>query len=105
MNATEIRDLNWHDIQAQVTGLRETVYAALLLHGPCTTRQLAEASGISILTVRPRVTELCDLGFALCTGREAKEGVYRAYTRAEAAALHQEREAARHSAEQIPLAL
>lgn len=105
MNATEIRDLNWHDIQAQVTGLRASVHAALLRHGPCTTRQLAEASGLSILTVRPRVTELSELGFALCTGREGKEGVYRAYTPDEAEALHQEREAARLALGQIPLAL
>ena len=93
MLGTDIRDLNWQSIQERVTGLRETVHSALLGVGPCTTRQLAEKSKIDLLTVRPRVTELVELGFAECTGRDAGEGVYRALSYKEAMNKFQERRA------------
>lgn len=88
MSPTSIRDLNWQQLQERITGLRATVHEALRMHGPCTTRQLAAKAGLDILTVRPRVTELSELGFAECTGREGGEGIYRACTYAEAAAHH-----------------
>jgi hypothetical protein len=95
MIPSQIRDLNWHDLQSRLSGLRASVYEALRMHGPCTTRQLAAKAGLDILTVRPRVTELCQLGFASevslsphSSGLSPAEGLYRAHTFAEAAAHH-----------------
>ena len=96
---TSIRDLNFRDILGRLCGLRVSVYEALLEHGPCTTRQLAEASGIDILTVRPRVTELYQLGLAVTvmpSDAEAptpRESTYRALTAAEAEDLFRQRQA------------
>jgi DNA-binding IclR family transcriptional regulator len=77
---TQIRDDVFAALEPALVGLRLDVFAALQAHGPCTTRQLAEKTGISILTVRPRVHELVDLGLAECSGRDGREGVYRALT-------------------------
>lgn len=95
MTPSAIRDLNWTELQSRVSGLRATVHEALRMHGPCTTRQLAARAGLDILTVRPRVTELCQLGFAAevslspyASGLSPAEGIYRAHTFAEAAQIH-----------------
>lgn len=85
MTTTEIRDLNFEQLQDRLSGLRQAVHSSLLRHGPCTTRALAAKAEIDILTVRPRVTELVELGFAICTGREGGEGMYRALNYNEAA--------------------
>lgn len=93
MSPSAIRDLNWQQLQERVSGLRATVHEALRMHGPCTTRQLAAKAGLDILTVRPRVTELVEIGFATCTGREGGEGIYRACSFQEASAAYEERAA------------
>jgi hypothetical protein len=85
MNASLIRDLNFEQLKDRLSGLRQAVHSALQLFGPCTTRVLAHKAGLDILTVRPRVTELVELGFAECTGRNDGEGVYRALNYNEAA--------------------
>ena len=105
-NPGEIRNDNWQALRERVSGLRGEVHAALLQAGPCTTRELAAKAGLSILTVRPRVTELVELGFAECTGRAAGEGIYRALTHAEAAGLfHAARELARGDGVQLAMRL
>lgn len=81
----------FQEIQGRLVSLRASVYDALLEHGPCTTRELARAGDIDLLTVRPRVTELVQLGFAECLGEDAREGRYRALTLAEAEALYNAR--------------
>ena len=78
MNTTEIRNMNWEEIQRRLEGWRAMVYEALSAHGPCTTGELAAKTGMSILTVRPRVTELMQLGFAELKGQRGKEGIYAA---------------------------
>lgn len=93
MNAAEIRDLNFEQLKDRLEGLRAAVHSALQLHGPCTTRELAARSGIDLLSVRPRVTELVELGFAECTRREGGEGVYRALGYTEAAKAFKDRQA------------
>jgi hypothetical protein len=52
----------------------------LCLRGPCTTAELAEESGLNILRVRPRVTELVQLGLARLAAVQVKktEGRYEA---------------------------
>lgn len=72
------------ELKGRLIHLRLSVYEALLEHGPCTTRELAKACHIDILTVRPRMTELVQLGFAVCLDGEDREGVYKACTLAEA---------------------
>lgn len=80
MKTIDYRNESWAAVQFRVVGLRLDVWRALLRHGPCTTRELAERSGLDLLTVRPRVTELCQLDFAQIDNPEAPghEGVYRA---------------------------
>ena len=78
MNPIDYRTASWESIKERLSGLRQKVYEALQASGPCTTRQLAQASGIDILTVRPRITELVELGFAECVGGKANEGTYAA---------------------------
>lgn len=76
MEPVDYRNATWLDIQGKLEGHRERVYHALILHGPITTRDLSARIGIDILTVRPRVTELCQLGLARCTEDEGREGHY-----------------------------
>lgn len=88
MKPVDFRNETFHTIQGWITGSRAIVYAAWAKHGPCTTEQLAERSSISILSLRPRTTELCQLGF-LCLAeiQDAKgEGTYRIRTQPELAA-------------------
>lgn len=81
MNATDFRDATFEQILGTLHGARRDVYDLLLRHGPCTTMQLAERSDrLSVLTVRPRVTELCQLGLAKLADDQPRgtEGVYEA---------------------------
>ncbi len=87
MNSVDFRDLTFADLKARgLEGLRGRVLAAWSLHGPCTTRALAEKSGLSILSLRPRTTELLELGLVrLAEVQPVKgEGTYRAATEGEA---------------------
>ena len=95
MKSIDYRFATWEKIQRRLDGLRGVVYEALLRHGPCTTRELAERSGLSILTVRPRVTELIQAGVATLADGDApgNEGIYRALSEAEARALFARRRA------------
>lgn len=96
MNPGDVRNLTWQEVQNLVTGARERVFAALREGGPMTTTRIAAATGIHLLTVRPRVSELVDLGLVRCTGRSetSKEGVYEALPEHEARAAHDARHAA-----------
>jgi predicted transcriptional regulator len=96
MKAIDFRNATFADLQDRLHGLRLTVLTNLRAQGPATTRQLAERSGIDILSVRPRITELMTLGFVcLEDGSEhAREGVYRALTDAEAEAALLNKQAA-----------
>lgn len=94
MNTETIKAAGWEAISGAVAGKRREVYAHLCLLGPCTTAELAAASGISILTVRPRVTELVQLGLARLADVQATktEGKYEAIRLEDArAAYYRER--------------
>jgi predicted DNA-binding transcriptional regulator len=76
---TEVRDAVFRKLRGKLAGLRLTVYENMLRLGPRTTRELAEAMRLSILTVRPRVSELYELGLARMEGTErGVEGRYMA---------------------------
>lgn len=65
MKPIDHRNITWAEVREQLAGRRLAVYAELARLGPCTTRELAQRSGMDILTVRPRITELVQLGFAV----------------------------------------
>ena len=90
MQTTAPRDLTWQEIRGKLDGTRELIWSWLLLHGPATTTQIMEGTRIGLLTVRPRVSELCAWGFAECVGREHREGAYQAITISTAHARHEE---------------
>ena len=90
MTTTDPRNLTWQEIQGTLHGAREVIHSWLLTHGPATTTRIAEACAVSLLTVRPRVSELCAWGFAECVGRDKREGIYQAITVAQAHAAHEQ---------------
>ena len=63
MKPIDYRNETWERIQSRIHGQRLAVYDGFCQHGPITTRELSNRIGISILTVRPRATELYQLGF------------------------------------------
>lgn len=76
MKAIDYRKATWDHVRAHLSGLRQQVYDAFVRYGAGTTREISSKAGISILTLRPRTTELVQLGFVEIlggdeTGREA----------------------------------
>ena len=80
MKPIDFRNETWADVISRVDTMRRAVYRALQLHGACTTRELAAKSGIDLLNVRPRVTELYQLGLVELVNPDSRggEGVYQA---------------------------
>lgn len=77
----EIKRQNWQEIKDTLIGPRLSVWRGLSLgylqyRRAITTRECAQLIGMDILTVRPRVTELVQLGFARCAGKQDHEGLY-----------------------------
>lgn len=97
--------MTFKDLQRQLICLRLSVYEALLEHGPCTTRELATACSIDLLTVRPRMTELLQCGFVVDISEDGQghEGIYKALTLTEAEAAFDERQ--KHATEQLAMGL
>lgn len=78
MNAIDYRNHTWQDIKGRLSGLRMATYLAYVNLGPGTTREISTKAGISILTLRPRTTELLQLGFVeILDGTEdGREAIY-----------------------------
>jgi predicted ArsR family transcriptional regulator len=89
MKPIDYRNATFAQVQKTIDGKREEVLVAWQEHGPCTTEQLAERSGISILTLRPRTTELLQMGFVIHLGGVRHAGIYRAAAAHEAEAFFQ----------------
>lgn len=89
MKPSDIRNMAWADIQARLEGDREKVYWALSGNGPCTTEVLALKMEWSVLSVRPRVTELFQLGLVELYGKQGHEGIYKAVALDLARARHE----------------
>lgn len=94
MHPIDIRNETWESIQGRLTGDRLAVYDELWMRGPRTTRALAQDMGKRCEDVRPRVTELCQMGFVEVTQKIGHEGVYRALGMAAAHAYFDEQKAA-----------
>jgi predicted transcriptional regulator len=78
---TEDTDPRLLAVEEAERGLRPklfNVYNSLVLNGPCTTRRLATATGIDLLTLRPLATRLFQMGLIRRVGIEAKQGLYQA---------------------------
>ena len=88
MTTIDFRNETFASIQNRISGSRAAVLTAWTTFGPCTTEQLAERSRISILSLRPRTTELVQLGFVCLADDQVSglEGTYRVRSQAEHAA-------------------
>jgi hypothetical protein len=94
------------DLQERLHGQRAAVLAAWIKFGPGTTAAVAERARISILTFRPRTTELYQLGFVRIAEEQRFRGqaLYRARTDAELATwVAEQREAARERQTELAL--
>jgi hypothetical protein len=106
MKPIDYRNETFEMVQARgLVNERLQVYEAFRKHGPGTTRAIARASGIDILNLRPRATELYQLGFLKLIGEatdaspaRTNEGIYRAFTPEEARAKFFTEKAARGKA-------
>ncbi len=81
MKPIDYRNETWEMVQARVVDLRLDVWLAFLRHGPGTTREVAHRCGMEILNLRPRATELYQLGFLQLvedpqSKSRTREGVY-----------------------------
>jgi hypothetical protein len=96
MKPVDFRNATFAELAGRIAGQRASALEAWRQHGPATTAELAERSGLSILTLRPRTTELVQLGYVtLCEAQPAgHEGVYRVRTDEELAAWFTAQQAA-----------
>lgn len=78
MKPIDYRNHTWDHVKAHLSGLRMQTYTAFVHYGPGTTREISERARISILTLRPRTTELLQLGFIEVLGGtdDGREAVY-----------------------------
>ena len=84
MKAVEIRDTNFFRLRGSLDARQAEVLEALTASPfALTTRALAGLMGRDVLAVRPRVTELAQVGLVVCVGRTRGQGLYRAATQAE----------------------
>jgi hypothetical protein len=58
----DYRNATFAQLQERLVGLRLAVWRAWIQHGPGTTRAVARAADMSLLTFRPRTTELVQIG-------------------------------------------
>lgn len=84
MKPIDLRNATWREVCAHLTEDLVRVHLAWQAYGPGTTRAVAQRSGISLLTFRPRTTDLYKLGLVALVDQERANGVYAARTREEA---------------------
>lgn len=90
MTPTDYRNATFASLRDELTDLRRAALQAWATHGPGTTAQVAAHSGLSLLTFRPRTTELGQCGLVECIGRAGHSGVYQVTTADAWAAWQQE---------------
>lgn len=79
MKPIDLRNATFKDLQDRLTGQRRAVLELWRNQSePMTTQDLAEASGFSILSLRPRSTELYQLGFLRLVSQADNQGLYQA---------------------------
>jgi hypothetical protein len=85
MKPTDLRNATWREVLTHLTEDLVRVHLAWAAHGPGTTREIAQKAGISILTLRPRTTDLYKLGLVELAGGKGTEGGIYAHVSREAA--------------------
>lgn len=89
MKPIDFRNATFDTVQTYIAGQREAVLAAWRKHGPGTTAEVCARATMSILSFRPRTTELYQLGFVTLAEDQGtkgprdqgtKEGTYRVRT-------------------------
>lgn len=79
MKPVDCRNETWKDVMGRVNLEMDRVYQVVRVFGPATTKYLATTSGMSLLTLRPRVSDLVTLGLVEMVGDvRGREGIYRA---------------------------
>ena len=79
MKPIDLRNATFAGLRQNLDGLRKDVYFAWVNHGPGTTRSIAQKCGIDLLTVSPRMSELCEIGLVELAGSSRScEGIYQA---------------------------
>ena len=81
MKPADFRNATWREVLTHLTEDIVRVHLAWQQHGPGTTREVAQRSGISLLTLRPRTTDLYKLGLVELDGPGGDGGIYSARTR------------------------
>lgn len=77
MKPADLRNATWREVQDHLNDDLVRVHEAYVQFGPGTTRAVSERSGISLLTFRPRTTDLFQLGLVKLVGKATgNEGVY-----------------------------
>jgi DNA-binding transcriptional regulator YhcF (GntR family) len=100
MQTIDYRNESFEQVRGRVDGLRQTIWNHMMSRGEAlTTRQIAAETGIDILTVRPRVTELVQIGFAEVDGLAGREGRYRAISQFMARAKYEQERAKAHESQ------
>lgn len=74
MTPAELRNTNFNSLRDSLTERMLDVYRAFKQFGPCSTAQLAEKSGIGLLSLRPRATDLHGLGLLCEAGERIENG-------------------------------
>ena len=78
MLPTDISCQNFAEMRSHLGECRERIYRAWLRFGPCTTKELSGLSGENLLTLRPRTTELLQVGALELVGADGANGIYTA---------------------------
>jgi hypothetical protein len=89
----DAREATWATVRMRLRGARLRAYQIFQENGPCTTTEAAQRGPMSILTLRPRVTELCEMGLLECVEVRDGNGIYRALDEEFARALLEKRQA------------
>lgn len=89
MNPEDIKRMSWAEIQGALVNMRQTIFLGFFDHGPCTNKHLAATLNIGLDSVRPRTTELVDLGLVECVGTSGRQGIYQAVPAAIARDRHE----------------
>lgn len=78
MKPVDCRNETWKDVMLRLNSTRARAYEVARMFGPGTTEQMARAAGMSLLTLRPRICELAQLGLVEMVGEvRGREGIYR----------------------------
>ena len=78
LDTEELKRDNWRSMRPQLPEMLIRCYEAWKVHGPGSTKDIAAHSGIPLLTLRPRTTQLYKLGYVRLVGRLNRDGIYRA---------------------------